>query len=87
MLGRHDQIGGGTPRQVLNPLREMFELAPYREVRHLTGSRKLIDGNDEFAPCLRLVKKLLPVLARNASRPVTASRSFNRLPTSLGRTT
>jgi hypothetical protein len=37
----------------------MLELAAYRDVRHLTGLRKLIDGNDEFTAGLRLVKKLL----------------------------
>jgi hypothetical protein len=37
----------------------MLELAPYRDVRHLTGSCKLIDGNDEFTAGLRLVEKPL----------------------------
>jgi len=37
----------------------MLKLAPYRYVCHLTGLRKLIDGNNEFTAGLRLVKKLL----------------------------
>jgi hypothetical protein len=72
MLGRHDEVRGGTPRQVLNTLRKMLELTPYRYVRHLTGLRKLIDGNDEFTAGLRLVKKLLreprPSWSRLSSR-------------------
>lgn len=59
MLGRHDEVRGGTPRQVLNTPRKMLKLAPYRYVCHLTGLRKLIDGNNEFTAGLRLVKKLL----------------------------
>jgi hypothetical protein len=43
---------------VLNPPRKTLELPTYREVRHLTGLRNLIDGNDEFAAGLRLVKRL-----------------------------
>jgi hypothetical protein len=37
----------------------MLELAPYRDVRHLTCLSKLIDGNDEFTAGLRPVKKPL----------------------------
>jgi hypothetical protein len=59
MLGRHDHIGGGTPGQVANPLRKTLELPTYGEVRHLTGSCQLIDGNDKFATGLRLVEKPL----------------------------
>jgi hypothetical protein len=59
MLGRHYQIGGRTLKRVLNTLQKMLELAPYCDVRHQSGARKLIGGNDEFIACLRLVKKAL----------------------------
>jgi hypothetical protein len=59
MFGRHDEVRGGTPGQVLNTLGKMLELAPYRDVRQLASSRNLIDGNDELTVGLRLVKKSL----------------------------
>jgi uncharacterized protein (DUF58 family) len=37
----------------------MRELAPHRDTRHLPRLRKLIDGSDEFAAGLQLIKKLL----------------------------
>jgi hypothetical protein len=44
---------------VRNLPRKTSELPTYREVRHLTASRNLIDGNDEFAAGLGLAEKMV----------------------------